>query len=214
MSIYERVDFAVQNAPVVDDFVESTNNLSSFTDKDDDYPIHLNQHEFPDLPNEVTLDIDSDMPLKKLFDAYVKITDYSLSQEYRDYAQRHEGQHFDAAKMLGALSARVGVRIFNVSTPEKESQLTIQPFLRVQDFKTTKLGAALVSGYPIPPSNGDQIDIKMYGYSGIEELAYIAMSRNGARKDPQVDQFYPVPLGVGTSVGTRIFYVPGKPLSI
>ncbi len=207
MNIHERVELAVQNAPVTDDFVESTNELSPFTDKDDDYVLHLNRKIFPDLPNEVTLDAENEAGLRQLFEAYVAITDIRLDQEYIDYAQRHEYQHFDAAKMLGALSAQVGVRIFSVQQPGQESLLSIQPFLQVQDFKTTKLGAALVSGYPVTPSKGDQMDIKAYGYSGIDELADRAIRLNSTRKNPATEQFYPVPLG-SSLIKARIFALP------
>ena len=205
MNIYERVERAVENAPVTNDFIESTNDLTPLADKDDDYAIHLNAGAFSDLPNEVTVDAEQDLGMKLLMEAYRDITDITLSREYIEYAQRHENQHLKAAKYLGAMSARLGVRIFNVQKPGQGSQLTIQPLLYIEDFRTTKFGAALVAAYPIPTSRGDEIDIKAYGYSGIDELADMAMRRNGARKNLESEQFYPVPLGSG-SMSERYFH--------
>jgi len=207
MSIHERVEIAVRNAPMTLEFVESTNDLSFFTDKDDDYQLHLNRQNFADLPNEVSFDIKERESLREVLDAYGQVVGSPLSREYVEYAQRHELQHFDAARALGAVAARVGIRIFNVTPHGHESQLTVQPYMRVHDFRTTKFGAALVSAYPIPPSRGDEMDIKSYGYSGVEELADMAMSRNRARKNPASEQFYPVPLSYGSKAEGRMYYL-------
>lgn len=68
----------------------------------------------------------------------------------------------------------------------------------MRNLKTTKVGAALISAYPLPPSEGDDIDVSNYGYSGIDELAEIAMRRNCSRKNPPTEQFYPVSLSFGS----------------
>jgi hypothetical protein len=200
MGLRKRIWRAVENAPVADDFVETTNdNFSLYTHEADDYPVQLGEVVFHELPNEVALDMERDLALRQLLEAYEDITDATISPEYIEYAQRHERQHFEAAKRLGAVSARVGVRFFNVQSPGYASEITVQPFLRIVDFKTTKLGAALVSAYPAPPSAGDEIDIKTYGYLGIDELADRAMRRNRAIKNSASEQYYPIPLGAGST---------------
>jgi hypothetical protein len=196
MGIRKRIIRALESAPVTDDFIATTNDhFSLYADKDDDHPVQLGEP-FYELPNEVTLDMERDLALRRLLEAYDDIADVTIGSEYIEYAQRHENEHFKAARHLGAISARVGVRFFNVQSPGHASEIMVQPFLRIVDFETTKLGAALVSAYPLPPSTGDEIDVKAYGYSGVEELADRAMRRNraGARKNQTLAQLYPIPL--------------------
>lgn len=192
------MELAIENAPLVDDFVESTNDLSEFTDKDDDYEICLNTSRHYDDPNEVSVDADIPSGLRALYEIYIDVTGTRLGREVIEYAERHERQHLVAAKYLGATAARLGVRIYEVQQQgASEVITTLQPYSKIQNFKTTKLGAALVSAYPLPPAKGDIIDVGNYGYSGVDELAEIAARRNRARKDLATEQFYPVPLSAG-----------------
>lgn len=201
MNYHRAIELAVKNAPLVDDLVESTNDLSGYTGKDDDYVVHLNPNGWHDYPNAVSVDAEAPSGLRSLYVAYIDITGTQLSREVIDYAERHEGQHLVAAKHLGCTAARFGVRVHKVRQGAGSETMTIQPYIAIQDLKTTKLGAALISAYPLPPSKGDDIDVSNYGYSGVDELAEIAMLRNGSRKDPTTEQFYPVPLSSGSRAG-------------
>lgn len=208
MNIHGHVERAVQAAPTVGQFVDSTNDPSPYADRPDDYQIHFNRETLPDADNEVTFETAHERHLTLLLGAFSEVTGVALDRSYVDYAARHERQHFDAAKHLGATWAKVGIRIVNEQPVGQGSQLVVQPFIRIQDFKTSKLGHALVSAYPMPPSKGDRMDIADYGYSGIDELADLAMRRNSRRTSPQ-DRFYPVPLGSSGSTGKRRLQVYG-----
>lgn len=196
MNIHQSVEYAVQNALVVGAYAESFNDFSAFADKDDDYEVHFDRESLPDADYQVTIDASETVNLRKLLEAYADITGNALNQDYVEYTERHERLHFVAAKYLGAVSARAGILIERLEQPGRASRLSALPFLKLPNFKTTKLGAALILGYPLPPSPGDMVDIKAYGYSGIEEIADIAMRRNIARKNAS-GLFYPVPLGSG-----------------
>lgn len=194
MNLHRRVERALGHAPLVNGFVESTNDLTMYTDKGDDYPVLLNMHGYRGGPNEVFVDTRMPDGLRKLYMAYGDVTGTPLSEEEIEYTQRHEGQHLDAAKYLGATSAVFGIRMYRVQRGELEIVDTVQPLTAVLKLRTTKLGAALISAYPLPPSNGDNIDVASYGYSDVVQLAEKAMRRNASRKRPDQEQFWPVPL--------------------
>lgn len=210
MSIHGQVSSAIENAPIVATMVESMNNYAQYADEPDNHPITFNAELLPDASNEITTDIALPSGLRNIIETYVDVTGTKLVDGYIDYAERHENQHFSAAQHLGAKAARVGIRVVTIQPENGAAQTVIQPFLRLQNFQTTKLGMALVSAYPLPPSKGDTIDVGAFGYSGVDELAEIATRRNIARRRKR-DQFYPVPLSAGTGEHSKSFYIPSVP---
>ena len=98
--------------------------------------------------------------------AFEDVTGFSVGSDFIDYAVRHEGQHYRAAAYLGATNARFGIRMQKT----QQAGLAVQPYTAIHNLNTTKLGVALISAYPVKPSNGDALDINQYGYSGIDEL--------------------------------------------
>lgn len=208
MNLHKRMESVVANAPLLGpETTDSNNNLSSFADKNDDFEVHLHPRLLPDEPNEISFDVtEGNLSIEAIINSYADVIGVPRSK-YKaniEYMERHESEHWQAAQHLGSTSCHFGVRLYRIEFANDESAYGILPFSRHINFKTTKLGAALISAYPMPPSRGDCRSVLEYGYSGVDELAEIAIKRNRDRRSPH-GQFYPVPLSAKTRRFRKIF---------
>ena len=215
MNITQQVERAIKHAVVVYDFSGSTNDLSAYTHQSDDFPFAFGDSTVPPNQNDAVVPINGPIGLAHLFQAYTDVTGLYLDRGYCESSERHEQQHFEAAKYLGATNARLGVRFFKTWLPDGRENLLTQPFLSILDFTTTKLGAALITAYPFVVSKGDHEDIAGFGYDGIEDLAWRAMTKNRLRRNLN-DVFHPVPLSfsectVFRSIGRGNYSLTGRP---
>lgn len=188
-----RIERAAGDAPLFDTF--NTKPLSSinYADEPDDFPLHLNPNGVSEV-NHVYTDAKRG-DLCEFLQAVDKAVTSPCGDWYIDYCVRHETQHWQAAQMLGATSGLFGAAFFRFKEAhEDEPQLYYYPFFAVLNMRTTKLGAALIAGYPLQPSQGDMSDVKSYGYKSVREIADKAWARNISRK--QTDPMFPTPLSV------------------
>lgn len=198
-----QVERAIEHAVIVHDSSEITNDLSAYTHQGDDFPFAFGDSTVPPDQNEAVVPINGPIGLLHLFHAYGEVTGRTLNRGYCELNDRHEQQHFEAAKYLGATNARLGVRFFKTWLPDGRENLLTQPFLSILDFTTTKLGAALITAYPFVVSKGDHEDIAGFGYDCIEDLAWRAMAKNRLRRNLN-DVLHPVPLSFSERTAPRL----------
>lgn len=118
---------------------------------------------------------------------------------------RHEGQHSDAARMLGATATIYGLRFFRVYGPQcpKEGEIRTEAFT-THNFAHSipVLGKAAVLAYPLQPSVGDIADINGLGYPNIDVLGTEIQAHNKVN-----GLWIPVPLSCGSSTATTDSYL-------
>jgi len=193
MNVVSHVQRAIECAPVIRNYSGSTNELADYKFRGDDYPFQFAPSTLPPEPNEIVVAMDGPIRLTHLFRAYGDVTGYRPDRELIEQNEQHERQHGDAARFLGATNLQLGVRFLRQEVSFRpRSTLLIQPFMRVQDFNTTKLGMALILAHPLELSEGDYTDIAAVGYENVEQLAYLAVARNQRRAKTETS--YPVPL--------------------
>lgn len=194
MTLHDAVEFAINHALVLDTFDPRPGVFDFLEGKPDDEPLHINPGK-DDCPENIVY-VETTDNYQGVFTALheVRNTTDQGSLNYAAKSVRHEGQHWRAAQLLGAQSGRFGIAFFWNSGPQ--GGLCYQAQLSIRDMSTTKLGMALILGYPVDPSAQDISDIKSMGYSGLREISLKAAQRNGIpyRETHQSDLFYPVPL--------------------
>ena len=97
---------------------------------------------------------------------------------------RHERQHVLAAHALATVQSELGVRFWRVYDNRESTFYRIgsQPFARIVDLTTTKLGMGTIMAHPIDPSEGDLTDLESIGYD-IDEVGYKAVAHNLEKDD-------------------------------
>lgn len=135
--------------------------------KPDDYPLSLNT-EFTERPDRVYV-----RNLEELGELCTVAEELMWSDpesdEFRAYVEEtleHEGQHYAAARQLGAKEHRFGVGFVRV-----DGELEYYPFFQGGDMQINKLGAAALAGAPYDPSEGDLDSMLQLGYEDPSEVA-------------------------------------------
>ena len=206
MSLLSRVEIAMSNAPTRLASEVPTSAVLASPEDGDDTPLYLNKDTPADAPNEVTLNA-GDNTIIRLLGAYEAVFGGWLPEGYKESSQQHENQHLQAARILstprylGIVSARMGIKVESWEQPQGGFELMVVPYVVLDNYRTTKLGMALIEGYPLVPSEGDINAVISSGYSGVDELAEIAMRRNRNKHPDSTTPLYPVPLGAGSGQG-------------
>ncbi|HMT19516.1 MAG TPA: hypothetical protein PKD20_04665 [Candidatus Saccharibacteria bacterium] len=101
---------------------------------------------------------------------------------------RHEGQHFNAAQIIGTEFSRFGLQIFTLI--QKSPGVCWIPFQQ-NSFRhdITPLEIASVAAYPVELSVGDVESMQSLGFENVEELAERAIWNNRT-----TSRHIPVPL--------------------
>ncbi len=137
--------------------------------------------------------------LGQLIRELAQVIGSQADEDFIDVTVRHEGQHFKAARLIGASNVRFGLQI---ATLNQDTGVFFMPHVQSICHGKTALQIASVSAYPIDPSPGDVEMVRSFGFESVEELAEVAIwsnERNASRF------FAPVPLSCRTSKnsGTR-----------
>lgn len=137
----------------------------------DSYPITLNAGGAL-TPNHY-IAVSTLAELADVLDEYLDITssrDFSASERARQI--EHEGRHGEASMYLGAKSVRYALQLHaNLEAGVLGWKLAHCPV----DLETTKIGAAVLLAYPEVPSRDDHKAISNLGYSGIRQVADLAV---------------------------------------
>lgn len=199
MSYHKAIEQALEHAPVVR--VDPDATLLPFEHQEigadlsgesDNLPIHCNPGDLQREPNEVIAHSARASELRALIRAYYEVGDWEAPLDYIETNVQHECEHLRAAQLLDARDTYFGITLSRVDTGQ-ETGTAYRPWLRNINFVTTRLGAALIAGYPIEPTEGDKWDVQDMGYRSIDEIAQKALARNAARRK-RSDMYYPVPL--------------------
>jgi len=107
----------------------------------------------------------------------------------------HEGQHNSASRDLGAVLLGYSLCVEREVIDDENGvvQVTAQMRAKAIDFKTTKLGLALVTAHPAVLSPSDLRDINVMGYT-IEALADKAIDHNSKWLNRVRASRLPIPL--------------------
>lgn len=206
--LHASVESAIARAPMVDVFAPTPNDFSDYVGKPDHHIMCLNLVD-QTQPNAAYVEADK-RRFTDLFRVVGDVTGNRVDRQFAEYAVLHEGEHWAAAQILGARSGRFGL-LFNLvaSSTGAESKLRYQPFFMARGLVTTKLGAALIAGYPSEPSEGDILDIMSFGYEGLEQIAAKALAAN-IRNKGLSPVSYPIPRSV-YKIGGDKCYAHGGP---
>ena len=114
---------------------------------------------------------------------------------------QHEGEHAGAGQALQAGRIALGVNLWKVYSTQasREHRIAWQPFARIMDLETTRLGLAAIFVRPIKPSEGDVIDLNSVGYEGVDEVGSKVSEHNRTHNDQ-----IPVPRSYRPSNKTHI----------
>ena len=206
MNLLPRVEYAIENAMLLESFDETYVPDKTYLNAPDDTPIHINPGSPREAPNQVAIPAGPDA-ITQLMTTFETVSGLSLDPNYIAENQQHEYQHVLAAQRLGATTIKMGIHVYRIEQAGTAGLLGVQPFAACIDFKTTKLADALKAGFPVKPSDDDMKKVLSYGYSSIGELAERVMRHNRDRKDPATELFYPIPLGYSTvSQPTRLHH--------
>ena len=142
-------------------------------------PEIMDIHNIVDPGNEVpsTLYVPTAEKLGQLMRELDLITGKQVNEQWINATVRHEGQHLDAWKIIGADSTCFGLQIFKDASIAS-SDLSTLPFLRVVASVKPPLEVASAAVYPIEPSTLDVELVKSYGFDGVEEVAERAIQNN------------------------------------
>lgn len=203
VSYHEQVERAIKCAPEVMLGAELEPYLMPFAAEPDEHPVVINPDGFH-IDSGVWVPTYSNQ-YRALIRAAMEVTTGRVDGYFMEYAVQHESEHAQAAQALGATAGMFGVKFYHSRDPSsKESVVEFRPFFAVDNLRTTKLGSALLAGYPERPSDGDLNDVKAHGYRGIEEITVRAMQRN-AKKQPD-ERFLPVPVKGSGGLGRKLQY--------
>lgn len=154
-------------------------NLYDLKDALDDHPVFLDIDP-THLPYVVLATTPDE--LRRILDKYLEINQEILPVKQRKLEIRHEAEHGEAAKKLGAQASNYGLEFYkSADGDDLVWQLTHFP----RGLHTTKLGLAILNAYPLEPSKSDLVQIGSLGYRDVAEVA------TRARKNA-----LPIPLSV------------------
>lgn len=167
----------------------------TFKDAPDDHPIHLSP-EWEPVPGQALIHEAAEFP--KLYAALYFVAGLGYHPDYIQTVVRHEGQHADAAKKLGAKESLFGLELQRIaqSKTDTEGELTLRlAFHAAINHKVTKLGLALTKAYPSEGIEGDLRSVKALGYTGVQQLGDRALEYNRAH-----GPVMPIPLSYDASL--------------
>ncbi len=190
-SYLERVSIAADEAPFIGAGELRVQDLSDLRDLPNDAPIHENAV-FTRHPGEVIVGDACQFP--DLIQSVTEQTGITVAPLRLRKIIKHERQHRWAAQRLGAQVSVFGLlMVRRASTDSPSGDLCIESFFHAAvDFRTTKLGKALVSLHPDCDLEGDLVTALELGYSGVEEIGNLSLAHN--RGLPRGTPWWPIPL--------------------
>lgn len=120
-----------------------------------------------------------------------------LPEKEREAIVRHEGQHAEAAYLLGAKSVSYLLQVIGEPRPDGSGTDAIGfiPSMRPQfDRPPTLFMNAIIAAYPTDPSRGDEAFIRELGFEGVDDVVQRTLKMNH-----DFDSGYPVPLAARAS---------------
>lgn len=178
------VEQALEAAPIVyldEETISPTSNtgLEVFKHQPDDETVHWNHGtERGAKPGEIIL------PDNQEYQEVLQEVDRVQGMNIIGERMRHEREHVLAAHALATVQSELGVRFWRVYDNRESISYRIgsQPFARILDLTTTKLGMGTIMAHPIEPSEGDLMDLESIGYD-IDEVGYKATEHNTMHDD-------------------------------
>lgn len=177
----------------------------NFAELSDYQAFHINSELLELPPDYVTADlqgVSEPAVLRPIFHAFNDVTGQKLDEGYIDAMIGHEGEHWRAARALGAIAGRIVVRVTVADVIDDKKIFGVQPFTRPEDFRTTKLGHAAMTARPKSLSETDIDALSRMGYPNIFDLVKKIIEHNDNSGEGQI---YPIPLMLDREQAEKIF---------